>query len=304
MSDFHHQEQEKIGFRLLVSILLNIGITAFQTLGFFISGSLSLLSDAMHNFTDVFSLVISWFASKMMQRAYSKKATFGYVRSEVLAAFINTIILLLIAAFLIKEAIERFWQPETLQSIDTKWIIWGTLVSIVGNFLSVLVLYSKAKDNINVKSSYLHLLSDLMSSLAILLGGIIMYYTQWMWIDGLLSILIAVYLLWISFKLLGQTYNILMQFSPVDVKEEDIQLILNSIPEIKNIHHLHIWEMTSGRTMLMAHVDFYQNIDLKQANELLDVLASSLKEKYQIFEVNLQAEFDVKDDKSLINQSI
>jgi len=295
----HSHSHNTIGRNLIITIVLNFGITAFQVLGFFVSGSLSLLSDALHNFTDVFALVISWIADKVAKKENTIKATFGFKRSEVLAAFINTVTLFVVAIYLIIEAVQRFLEPQTIE-IDTQWIIWGTLVSIVGNLLSVLVLYSQSKDNINVKASFIHLLSDLYTSVAILIGGVVMHYYQMFWLDAVLSILIAVYLLILSIKLFSKTLNILMQFSPIDFSEKDIEEIVSRFDEVENIHHLHIWEMTSGRTMLMAHMDFKQNIDLKQANEVMIKVSRILKEEYQIFEVTIQPEFDYKDDKSLI----
>ncbi len=295
----HPNQQDIIGRNLLISIVLNLGITIFQIIGFFLSGSLLLLSDALHNFTDVFSLIISWIADKIAKRENTIKATFGFKRSEVLAAFINTITLFVVAIYLIIEAGHRFFNTQPV-TIDTIWIIWGALVSILGNFLSVLVLYPQSKENINVRASFIHLLSDLYTSVAVLIGSVVLYYYNILWLDAVLSILIAFYLLVLSIKLFTKTLNILMQFSPIDLSEKDISSIVSRFDEIKNIHHLHVWEMTSGRTMLMAHLDFQQNIDLKKANELMIKVSQILKNEYHIFEVTLQPEFDYKDDKSLI----
>jgi len=299
MHEHNHQHNKSIGRNLIITIVLNFGITSFQIFGFFVSGSLSLLSDALHNFTDVFALVISWVANRVSRKENTIKATFGYKRSEVLAAFINTVTLFVVAAFLIIEAIQRVIEVEQV-TIDTKWVIWGALVSIIGNFLSVLVLYAQSKDNINVKASYIHLLSDLFTSIAVLIGGVIMHFYQIIWIDALLSILIAIYLLILSVKLFGKTLNILMQFSPIKITKEDIHNIVLQFNELENIHHLHVWEITSGRTMLMAHMDFKSNIDLKSANAIMIKVSDIFKNKYKIFEVTLQPEFDYKDDKSLI----
>ena len=299
MHEHNHQHNKSIGRNLIITIVLNFGITSFQIFGFFVSGSLSLLSDALHNFTDVFALVISWVANRVSRKENTIKATFGYKRSEVLAAFINTVTLFVVAAFLIIEAIQRVIEVEQV-TIDTKWVIWGALVSIIGNFLSVLVLYAQSKDNINVKASYIHLLSDLFTSIAVLIGGLVMHFYQIIWIDALLSILIAIYLLILSVKLFGKTLNILMQFSPIKITKEDIHNIVLQFNELENIHHLHVWEITSGRTMLMAHMDFKSNIDLKSANAIMIKVSDIFKNKYKIFEVTLQPEFDYKDDKSLI----
>ncbi len=289
----------RISSRLFLTILLNVAISLSQIIGYFFSGSLSLLSDALHNFSDVVSLVVSWIAAKIALKKNNLKATFGYQRSEVLAAFVNTGTLLLVALFLIKESVERF-VSQSHPVMNVKWIIIGAMVGILGNFLSVLLLHEHSHDNINVKSSYLHLLSDLFSSIAVLASGLLMYFFDVMWVDSLLSLMIAAYLLVISYKLFQKTFNILMQFSPITISPDDIVAIYAPYPEIENIHHLHIWEMTNGRAMLMAHVDFRQNVDLKTANALMQKLEQQFKDKYNIFEVNLQAEFEVNDDKSLI----
>lgn len=299
MHDHSSTYTDQINKKLIITIFLNFGITLFQIIGFFISGSLSLLSDALHNFTDVFALIISWIANKISKKEHTIKATFGYKRSEVLAAFVNTVTLFLVAAFLIIEAVNRVIENQQVE-IDTKWVIWGALVSIVGNLLSVIVLHVQAKDNINVRASYIHLLSDLYTSVAVLLGGLVMHFYQVIWIDAFLSIVIAVYLLVLSLQLFRKTINILMQFSPIKITPEDISKIVSQFDEVENIHHLHIWEITSGRTMLMAHMDFSANIDLKSANNIMIEVSHIFKEQYQIFEVSLQPEFDFEDDKSLI----
>ena len=299
MHEHNQTDNNAIGRNLVITIILNFGITFFQIIGFFISGSLSLLSDALHNFTDVFSLVISWIANKISNKENTIKATFGYKRSEVLAAFINTVTLFVVAAFLIIEAIKRVLENQPIE-IDTTWVIWGAIVSIVGNFLSVLVLHAQSKDNINVRASYIHLLSDLFTSIAVLAGGFLMHYYKAIWIDAVLSLLIAGYLMVLSIQLFTKTINILMQFSPVKITQEDIKKIVSRFEDLENIHHLHIWEITTGRTILMAHMDFKKNIDLKTANRVMIEIAEIFKKEYQIFEVNLQPEFDFEDDKSLI----
>ena len=298
----HQLAEDNISRKLWITIILNFGITFFQTIAFIWSGSLSLLSDALHNFSDVFSLIISLIASKIARKKYSYRATFGYRRSEVLAAFINTILLFMVAGFLIKEAFVRLFFETDVTLVDPFWVALGALVSIVGNFLSVIILHSRSKDNINVQSSYLHLLSDLFTSFAVLLGAGFMYYFQLPWIDALLSILIAIYLLTVAIRLLLKSAYILMQFSPIIITDADISETLSSYPEIKNIHHLHIWEMSKGRTMLMAHIDFKENVDLKTANDIMKGIEQDWKKKYDIFEMNLQPEINYHDDKSLIVQ--
>jgi cobalt-zinc-cadmium efflux system protein len=156
---------------LFISILLNIVITAAQVIGGLISGSLSLLSDALHNFSDVISLLVSYIASKLAKQKASIHRTFGYKRAEILAAFINASTLVIVAILLIIEAIERFQNP---QEIESGLVIWLSLIAIIANGLSVLLLKKDSVNNINIKSAYVHLLTDMMASVAVLIGGLLM----------------------------------------------------------------------------------------------------------------------------------
>ena len=183
-----HAHGDLKGKKLGISILLNITITIAQVVGGFISGSLSLLSDAMHNFSDVISLIISYIADKLTKKKYTLQQTFGYKRAEIIAAFINTVILLVIAVILAEEAISRFKQPVV---IETLWVVALAILSIFVNGGSVLLLKKDASENMNIKSAYLHLFSDMITSFAVLLGGIAMWYFNIFWIDSALSILIA-----------------------------------------------------------------------------------------------------------------
>ena len=178
----------------MVSIVLNILITAAQVVGGLASGSLALLSDALHNFSDVISLVVSYIASKLSKQKASINRTFGYKRAEILAAFINASTLVIVAIILIIEAIKRFNNPETIES---NLVIWLSMIAIVGNGFSVLLLKKDAKNNINMRSAYLHLLTDMLASVAVLIGGLLMKYYQMFWVDSALTFLIAVYLIFV-----------------------------------------------------------------------------------------------------------
>jgi cobalt-zinc-cadmium efflux system protein len=187
------------GKNLLFSILLNVIITAAQVTGGIISGSLSLLSDALHNFSDVLSLVISYVAHKLSQRQATLKQTFGLKRAELIAAFVNALTLIVVAIILIYEATLRFFNPVT---IAPTLVIWLSAVGIVANGLSVLLLKKDANHNLNMKSAYLHLLTDMLASIAVLVGGILMKYFQIYWVDNVMTLGIAVYLIVVAYDLL------------------------------------------------------------------------------------------------------
>ena len=206
-----HHHGELRGRNLLISIFLNILITAAQIIGGIVSGSLALLSDALHNFSDVLSLVVSYIANKLTKKQASLHKTFGYKRAEILAAFVNASTLIIVAVLLIIEAIKRFQNP---QEIESNLVIWLSLIAIVANGLSVLLLKKDAEANMNMKSAYLHLFTDMLASIAVLIGGLLMKYYQIYWVDSALTLAIAFYLIWVGLDLLKTSTKVLMLFTP------------------------------------------------------------------------------------------
>lgn len=287
------------GRSLLFSIILNIGITAAQVVGGLISGSLSLLSDALHNFSDVLSLMVSFFANRISKKEASIQKTFGFKRAEIMAAFINAFSLIVIAIILIIEAIKRFQTP---QQIDTGVVIILSLIAIFGNGLSVLLLKKDSKVNMNMRSAYLHLITDLLASVAVLLGGLLMKFYKIFWIDSILTFIIAVYLIIVGFDLFKKSFNILMLYTPEDIEIKEIVSIVNALPKVKSLHHVHIWQLNEEETHLEAHIDFNSNITIFEFGEILYTIEVILQEKFKINHVTLQPEYENMDDKDIIVQ--
>lgn len=284
---------------LLISIFLNIGITSAQIVGGLISGSLSLLSDALHNFSDVVSLIISFIASKLSRKKASFNKTFGYKRAEVLAAFVNAIVLILVAFFLIIEAIDRFKNPEI---ISTKLVICFSLIAILGNGFSVLLLKKDANYNLNMTAAYIHLFTDMMASIAVLLGGVLMYFYSIYWIDSILTFCIAIYLIWMGYDLLLKATRILMLFTPKSIDINTIVNLVSHINYVRKLHHVHVWYLNEDELHLEGHLELNQNISVAQFDEVLIEIESLVKEKYNINHVTLQPEFNKKDPKDIIVQ--
>ncbi len=287
------------GKNLLFSIFLNIGITLAQVIGGLLSGSLALLSDALHNFSDVLSLLVSYIANILSKRDASLKHTFGYKRAEIVAAFVNASTLIIVAVILSIEAVQRFQNPET---IDSNVVIWLSLLAIVGNGLSVLLLKKDSKANLNMRSAYLHLLTDMMASVAVLAGGLLMKYYQIFWVDSVLTLAIAVYLIIVGYDLLKSATKVLMLFTPSDLALEDIAEKICTIPTIKNVHHIHVWQLNETEIHLEAHVDFTEDIPLSQFDDIMDEIEELLYHSYGINHVNIQPEFGKRDNKDLIVQ--
>jgi cobalt-zinc-cadmium efflux system protein len=295
----HHHHPDLKGRNLLISIFLNIIITVAQVIGGLISGSLSLLSDALHNFSDVLSLIVSYIAAKYSKKQASTNKTFGYKRAEIIAAFVNAASLIIVAIILIKEAVERFLNP---QSIASDIVIWLSFLGIAANGFSVLLLKKDAKSNMNMKSAYLHLLTDMLASVAVLIGGLLMKFYQWYWVDAFLTLAIALYLIYMGFDLLKDSTRVLMLFTPNTIQVTKIVEALHKIDKIKNVHHVHIWQLNENEVHLEAHIDFYEDIKLSEFDFILEQIEEEVFHNYGINHVNIQPEFGKCDSKHVIVQ--
>ncbi len=295
MSGHHHHEVS--GKNLFWTIVLNVIITLSQIVGGIISGSLALLSDAMHNFSDVLALVIAYAANRMAARPNDAQRTFGYKRAEILAALFNASVLIGIAVFLIVEAFHKFYHPEPINSV---WVIGLGTLSIVLNTASVLLIKEDSQESMNVRAAYLHLLTDVMTSIAVVLGGVLMYYFGIFWIDPLISALIALYLIWASFGLVKESSAILMQFTPEGIDVDEVVKAIEAEPEIADVHHIHIWKLNDHQVNLEAHLDFKEDVALSGSNRVIDRLEKKLHDAFDIEHTTFQCEYDRNDTKEKI----
>jgi len=293
----HHHHHDTGGKNLGITILLNIGITVAQVIGGIISGSMALLSDAAHNFSDVLALIISWIAKRLTGKEQTLSRTFGYKRAEIFAAFINSSTLIIIAVILATEAVERLVNP---QPVTAGIVIWLAGLSIILNGLSVLLIKKGSKESINIKSAYLHLFTDMLTSVAVLMGGFAMKYLNWYRLDGILSIAIAVYLIYSSWEIFADTLKIMMQFTPKSVDLEKIAVQIQNVEGIKNIHHIHAWQLDEHEIIFEAHVDLEKNIKISEFEIVLREIENVLN-SHNIRHLNIQPEFEVEDNKELIN---
>lgn len=295
----NHSHIQLKGRNLFISIFLNILITVAQVIGGLISGSLSLLSDALHNFTDVVSLVISYIATVLSKKSASLHKTFGYKRAEILAAFVNAATLIIVAVLLIKEAIVRFQHP---QDIESGLVIWLSLLGIIANGLSVLLLKSDSENNMNMRSAYLHLFTDMLASIAVLIGGLLMKFYEVFWVDSVLTLVIALYLIWVGFDLLKDSFHVLMLFAPETIPVQEIVKEIQYLDEIKNVHHVHVWQLNEDETHFEAHIDFNNDITLSEFDAVLVKIEELLYQKFHINHVNIQPEFGKCGPKDIIVQ--
>lgn len=295
----HIHKHEVKGNNLLVSILLNVVITVAQLIGGIISGSLALISDALHNFSDVISLIFSLVAHKLSRRKASLDQTFGLKRAELLAAFVNAATLIIVAFILIYGAFERFFNPQEIQS---DLVIWLALLGILVNGFSVILLKKDAHHNLNMKSAYLHLLTDMLASVAVLIGGLVMKFFGWFWMDSVMTILIAIYLIIVGFDLIIKSTKMLMLFTPEHIDIKEIVREVHKIPGAGRLHHIHVWHLNEEEIHLEAHLECTSDISITEFNTLLNQIEMLVFEKFGINHITIQPEFKKEDPKDFIVQ--
>ena len=251
----------------------------------------------MHNFSDVLALIIAYAANRLAARPNDEARTFGFKRAEILAALFNASVLIGIAIFLLVEAAHKFYHPEAVNSV---WVIGLGTLSIVLNTLSVLLVREDSHDNMNVRAAYLHLLTDVMTSVAVVVGGVLMYYFGLFWIDPLVSALIALYLIRASFDIVKESSAILMEFTPRGIDIAAVAAAIEAEPEIAGVHHIHIWKLNDRQINLEAHLDFTEDLPLSRSNTVIDRLEHKLHDAFDIEHTTFQCEYGRDDDKERI----
>ena len=284
----HHVDATTSAARLFITMGLNFLITVVELVGGLLSGSLSLLSDALHNFSDGISIIISYIAVRMARQPRSAKYTFGLKRAEILAAVINAVTLIVICFYLFKESYERFIAPREIEG-GLMIVVAG--IGLIANVAGTLLLKAGSRDNINIRSAYFHLLGDAVSSVAVILGGIAIHFFRVYWIDPLLTVLISLYILVKSYEIVKEAIDVLMMGAPESISIESIQKEVEKIPGVNNIHHVHVWRLRENDVHFEAHIDVEEML-VSQTTELSSVIEEMLKSNYGITHITLQFESD------------
>ncbi|MGB7472903.1 cation diffusion facilitator family transporter [Trichococcus sp.] len=281
------------GKNLLITMVLKMMLTIAEGLGGWVSGSLSLLSDALHNLNDVLSIVISWFAVKMAEKEHDKKNTFGYRRATIIAAVINATLLIIMSLFLFREAYFKFIHPEKINAL---LVIVIAAIGIVLNAVAVYLLHKSSGDDLNMRAVYLHFLSDALSSVGVMVGGVVIYYFDAYWIDPLLTVLIGIYILKESYEILKESANILMQGTPKTVDIDEIAEELEKLDAIKDIHHVHIWALDEHTLFFEAHVNLQNDILVSELSDVYEKLEQVLKVRFGVTHLTIQFEYNCCED--------
>ena len=242
---------------LLAATFLNLVITVVEIAGGLLSGSLALLSDALHNLSDTFATFIAYLATIIGRREANHKKTFGYKRMEILAALTNAVILIVISVFLMKEAWHRWQNPAPINSMIM--LVVG-MIGLLANLYAVLILRKDAGKSINVKAAYVHLIGDSLSSVVVIIGAVMIQIFQIAWIDPIITVIISIYIIRSGFVILKDSVNILMQSAPDHLDLSQIKLRVEQEPEVLNIHHIHAWMLTDQEVHLEAHVELQSDL--------------------------------------------
>lgn len=297
----HEEHPQAHGKRLLLVICLNICITVAQTAGGLLSGSLALLSDALHNASDVIAVIVSWFASMLAGKNASETATYGYKRAEILAALLNAVVLVAISLFLFAEAAKHLY---TTNQIDSKLMMGIAAIGLIGNTLSAWLLHAGAEKSLNLRSSYLHMLTDGLTSLAVIVGGAVIRYTGFTWIDALLTFIIGLYVLKGAGAIIYETVNILMQGAPGEPEPAEISQLIEARYPIATLHHMHLWMLNDREIHFDCHMKLTDDILISEADVIRNDVALLVQNKFTIIHTTIQIEFQACTNESLIKQSI
>lgn len=237
--------------RFSIAIILNAIIFIVEFIGGLLTNSLALISDAIHNLSDFFSLILSYIASKIALWKSNSQKSYGYVRIEIFVAFVNALTLVFIGAYIIYEGISRFLHPEPIAGL---WMIAVAVVGLVANTISTLLLRKEVHHDLNAKSAYLHLLTDAIESLAVVVIGILIYWHGLYILDPIISVAIGVFVIKSAWSILVETVNILTEGTPKGIDLHAVADFIRSFPEIENVHHIHIWSLSSQFRALSAHL--------------------------------------------------
>jgi cobalt-zinc-cadmium efflux system protein len=255
-----------------------------EVIGGLVTGSLALISDAAHMLTDTMALAIALAAIRIARKAPDAKRTFGYHRFEILAAAFNAVLLFLVAMYILYEAYQRFRSPAEIESTGMLVIaVFGLLVNLVS-----MRLLSSGKDaSLNVKGAYLEVWSDMLGSLGVILGALVIRYTGWEWVDSLIAVLIGFWVLPRTWILLKESVNILLEGVPEGMDIEQVQAALRAVPGVVSVHDFHLWAVTSGKASLTAHVVYDPAYP---AEQLLPLLKEVLASQFAVYHTTLQFE--------------
>jgi len=280
-----HATGSKNQGRLVAALALTAVFLVVEVVAGLLTRSLALLSDAAHMFTDVAGLAIALVAVRIARRPADEKRTFGYYRFEILAAAFNATLLFFVAAYILFEAYQRFQEPPSIQSIP---MLAVAVLGLIVNLISMRLLGAGKDESLNVKGAYLEVWSDMLGSLGVIVAAIIIYLTGWMFVDSIVAVGIGVWVVPRTWELLKESTNILLQGVPRGVDLSALETAIRAMPEVADIHSLHVWALTSGRNVISVHI--ITKDDLGDANAFRRDVEALLHSRFGLDHSTIQLE--------------
>lgn len=278
--------------KLLLILAFNVTLMVLEIVGGIVSNSLALLSDAGHMLTDSLAVFLSYLAIHWSRRPADHRKTFGYHRAEILVALANGVALAAIAGYIFYEAVLRFFSP---QEIKTGILLAVAAIGLAGNLFGLFILKGESHENLNVRSAFFHILADTLSSVGVIIGGVIIWYTGWYLVDSLIGVLIGGIVLRGAVDLVMESGEILLEATPRDIDIALLRQEVTQIPGVEDLHDIHIWTIGSGMRALSAHV-LTDNISTRESQEIACRVRSLLGEKFHIMHTTLEMECETCGD--------
>lgn len=286
----HSQGLKQAGTALVVGICLNMAFVVIEAVVGLSVHSLSLLSDAGHNLADVASLALSLLAFRLLRVRSNSRYTYGYRKTSIIVALFNAVVLLLSVGAISYEAVQKLFHPAPLPG---KTIAIVAAIGIVINGATGLLFFRDKEKDMNLKSAYLHLMGDALVSLALVLGGIIIAYTQWFWIDPVLSIIVAVVITLGTWNLLKDSLRLSLDAVPAGISLDEVKKTAMKIPGVQNIYHIHVWAISTAENALTAHLVLAPNVSIEEEKQIKDRLRHELQHQ-NIHHATIETERDDK----------
>ena len=271
--------------RVLWAMVLTFGFMFAEITGGLISGSLALLADAGHMFSDGLALLLSWLAFKYSDKGADQARSFGWHRFQILAAFVNGMSLLVIAAWIVIEAVQRFMQPISVMATPMLVI---AILGLVVNLIVFKVISGGDQENLNLKSAMIHVLGDLLGSVAAIVAAVLIMSFGWFWADPVLSVLVALLIVKSGWQVVKKSAHILIEGSPSGVDEQQVkQQLIKDVPSVSDVHHIHVWSLTNDINLMTLHV---QIDEVLLETDVLQQIKTSLKTHFNIQHTTIQVE--------------
>ena len=286
MAGHHHVDPDAGDRRVAWAVAVNLGLTVAQVVGGLVSGSLALIADALHNFSDAISLVIAFAARKIARRPRDETMTFGYGRVEVVAALINYTTLIVIGLYLLYEAVTRFFDPQPVEG----WLIVVIAgVALMVDLATAFLTYALSKQSVNIRAAFLHNVADALGSVAVIVAGTLILLYDWRLVDPIVTVMIAGYILWQAFHEIGPVIRILMLGSPPDVETGAVLGAVRAVDGVADLHHAHFWQMDEHRAALDAHLVIAKG-RWREAESIKRAVKDALREGFGIEHATLETE--------------